>query len=172
MEKACEELAVSSADTEDASCLYLPAVDSPVCRSLLATPIQGERRELRAHGGLWGGGVGREQQARAVTLEWRRWWLEGRRNRQRCSEGGCGRCREARAGLGCPFTLLSPTLPPPSRHPPVGAEATGPRDNGLPPPPPAQPPPVGSRRRRAGAFGLGAGSALSLPGPALQGENS
>ena len=76
----------------------------------------------------------------------------------------------ARPGRDC-ATPSHSSLPPPSRLPPVGAEATGPRDNGLPPPPPpVQPPPVGSRRRRAGSFGLGEGSAVSLPGPALQGR--
>ena len=76
----------------------------------------------------------------------------------------------ARPGRDCATPSRS-SLPPPSRLPPVGAEATGPRDNGLPPPPPpVQPPPVGSRRRKAGLFGLGEGSALSLPGPALQGR--
>lgn len=76
----------------------------------------------------------------------------------------------ARPGRDCATPSRS-SLPPPSRLPPVGAEATGPRDNGLPPPPPpVQPPPVGSRRRRAGSFGLGEGSAVSLPGPALQGR--
>lgn len=53
------------------------------------------------------------------------------------------------------------SLPPPSRLPPVGAEATGPRDNGLPPPLPAQPPPAGSMSIRAGAFGL----VRALPSP-------
>ena len=169
MEKACEELAVYSADTEDASCLYLPAVDSPVCRSLLATPIQGERREIRAPGGLGGGGGWRED-SRPVTLRW-----NGDVGDLRAGGTGRGAQRVAVEGAARPgrdwAAPSHSSLPPPSRHPPVGAEATGPRDNGLPPPQPAQPPPVGSRRRRAGAFGLGAGSALSLPGPALQGEN-
>lgn len=77
------------------------------------------------------------------------------------------RRQQGQSGTGLPFHSPSP---PASRLLPVGAEATGPRDNGLPPPPSAQPPPVGPKPRRAGALA----SARALPppfsGPALRGR--
>ena len=74
----------------------------------------------------------------------------------------------ARPERGC-TTPSHPSLPSPAKLLPVGAEATGPRDNWPPLPPLAQLPPVGPRHR-TGRTSLGVGPALSLPGPASQGR--
>lgn len=75
--------------------------------------------------------------------------------------------QRGQSGAGYPFT---PSLTAPSRLLPVGAEATGPPDNGLPPPRPAQPSPVGPRRRRAGALASARALPSPNPGPARQGR--
>ena len=84
----------------------------------------------------------------------------------RCSEDGCGGHREARAGLRYPFTFLSPTA--------LQAPTCGGRGHR----PSGQRAPASSAAGSATTCGFKAqkswivpeGSALSLPGPALQGR--
>lgn len=87
---------------------------------------------------------------------------EGWRNRQRSFRGWL-EVQRGQSGTGYPFTPSLLGLLP------VGAEATGPPDSGLPPPRPAQPSPVGPRRRRAGALAAARALPSPNPGPARQG---
>lgn len=85
-----------------APCLYLPAMGSSVCRSLLVTPMHGGNGGLRAAGAPRGGGEGQ--------LGWSRWrqWARGTgRGPQRVTVEGA-----AQSVAGLPLhTPLSHPLP-------------------------------------------------------------
>jgi hypothetical protein len=142
--------------------LYSPALVSPARRSLLVTPTHGKRKELRVAGGLrvrrGEGTTDPKPQVGMETLA-----TKDRRNRPMCPEGDRGGCSEARVGLS--YLVIS--LCPPALLP-VGAEATGLRNNRLPPPPPAQSPPVGPRHR-AGTLDWTRALSSSFPSPGRRG---